>query len=84
MLWNAKSLLQMQKRFNTDKNDENAFKLCHKVRGHCQYTWEFRGTAHNICNIRYKTLKEIPVILHNGATYDCHFIIKQLAKEFEG
>ena len=26
------------KRFNTDKNDENAFKLCHKVRGHCQYT----------------------------------------------
>ena len=57
------------KRFNTDKNDENAFKLCHKVRGHCQYTWEFRGPAHNICNLRYKTLKEIPVIFHNGSNF---------------
>ena len=27
-----------KKRFNTDKNDENAFKLYHKVRDHCHYT----------------------------------------------
>ena len=32
----------------------------------------------------YKTLKEIPVILHNGSTYDYHLILKELAKEFEG
>ena len=31
-----------------------------------------------------KTSKEIPVVFHNGSTYDYHFIIKQLAKEFEG
>ena len=35
-------------------------------------------------NLRYKTPKEIHVILHIGSIYDYHFIIKQLAKEFEG
>ena len=28
--------------------------------------------------------KEIPVVFHNGSTYDYHFIIKELAKQFEG
>ena len=42
------------------------------------------GAAHSICNLRYKTPREIPIIFHNGSTYDYHFIIKQLAKEFEG
>ena len=36
-----------------------------------------------ICNLRYKTPKEITVVLHDGTTYDYHFIIKELAKEFE-
>ena len=42
------------------------------------------GAAHNICNLRYKIPKEILVVFHNGCTYDYHFIIKQLAKEFVG
>ena len=29
-------------------------------------------------------IKKIPVLFHNGSTYDYHFIIKELAKEFEG
>ena len=41
---------------------------------------KYRGAAHNICNLRYKVPKEIPVVLHNDSTYDYHFIIK----EFEG
>ena len=32
----------------------------------------------------YNTPKEIPVIFHNGSSYDYHFIIKGLAEEFEG
>ena len=28
--------------------------------------------------------KEIPIVFHNGSTYDYHFIIKELAKEFDG
>ena len=39
--------------------------------------------AHNICNLRYKIPKEIPIIFRNGSTYDYHFIIKELVKGFE-
>ena len=55
-----------------------------KVRDHCHYTGKYRDAAHNICNLRYKVPKEIPVVFHNGSTYDYHFIIKELVKEFEG
>ena len=55
-----------------------------KVRDHCHYTGKYRGAAHNNCNLRYKIPKEIPVVFHNGSTYDYHFIIKQLAREFKG
>ena len=51
---------------------------------HCHYTGKFRGAAHNICNLRYKTPKEITVVFHNGSIYDYHLIINQLAKEFKG
>ena len=61
--------------------DDN--KKYHKVKDHCHYTGEYRGAAHDICNLRYKTPKEIPVVFHNGSTYDYYFIIKGLAKQFE-
>ena len=73
-----------KKEFSTDKNDKNTFKIYPKVRDHCHYTGKFRGAAHSIWNLKYNTQKEIPVIIHNGFAYDVHFIIKQLAKEFEG
>ena len=56
----------------------------YKVRDHCHYTGKYRGAAHNVCNLRYKVPKEIPVVFHNGSTYDYHFIIKKLVKEFDG
>ena len=69
-----------KKEFSTDKND----KKHHKVRDHCHYTGKFRGAAHSISSLRYKTPKEIPKVFHNGSKYDYHFKIKQLAKEFGG
>ena len=45
---------------------------------------KYRGAAHNICNLRYKVPKEIPLVFHNGSIYDYHFIIKDLVKELEG
>ena len=63
-----------------DKNDKKHY----KVRDHCHYTGKYRGAAHNICNLRYKIPKEIPIVFHNGSTYDYHFIIKELIKEFDG
>ena len=55
-----------------------------KVRDHCYYTGKYRGAAHSNCNLNYKIPKEILVVFHNGSTYDYHFIIKQLAREFKG
>ena len=34
----------------------------HKVRDHCHDTGKFREAPHNICNLRHKTSKEIPVV----------------------
>ena len=65
-----------------DNNDNN--KKQQRVRDHCHNTGKYRGAAHNIFNLRYKIPKEIPVVFHNGSTYDYHFIIKELAKESEG
>ena len=63
-----------------DKSDKKHY----KVRDHCHYIGKYRGAAHNVCNLRYKIPKEIPVVFHNGSTYDYHFIIKELVKEFDG
>ena len=55
-----------------------------KARDHCHYTGKYRGAVHKICNLMYNTPREIPVVFHNGSSYDYHFIIKGLAEEFEG
>ena len=68
-----------KKEFSTDDND----KKHHKVKDHCHYTGKYRGASHNICNLRYRIPKEIPIVFHNGSTYDYHFIIKELVKEFD-
>ena len=55
-----------------------------KDRDHCHYTEKYRGGAHSKCNLNYKIVKEIPVLFHNGSVYDCHFIIRYLARELKG
>ena len=54
-----------------------------KVKDHCHYTGKYRRTAHRFCNLRYKTPNKIPLVFHNGSTYDYHSIIKNLAKVLE-
>ena len=55
-----------------------------KVRDHCHFTGKYKGTAHNVCNLKFNVPNEIPVVFHNGSNYDYHFFIKELAKGFEG
>ena len=69
-----------RKEFNTNDSD----KKYPKIRDHCHYNGKYRGAANDICNLRYKIPKEIPVVFHNGSTYDYNFIIRNLAEEFEG
>ena len=73
-----------EKEFCTDKNNDGEFKSYHKVRDHSHYSGKCRRAAHNICNLIYKTPKEIPKVFHNGSTYYYHFIIKKLVEEFKG
>ena len=90
-----KKVIPLTKEEKMNHNDQQICYICkkefdksdkkhHKVRDHCHYTGKYRGAAHNTCNLRYKVPKEIPVVFHNGSTYDYHFIIKELVKEFEG
>ena len=76
--------LTTEEKIYHNKEFDNNDKKNYKVRDHCHYTGKYRGAAHNICNLRYKVPKEIPIVFHNGSTYDYHFIIKELVKEFEG
>ena len=69
-----------KEKFWMDKDDENYKNKM--IKDHCHYTEKFRGAAHSKCNLNYKVLKDIPVIIHN-ASYDTHFIINQLAEELK-
>ena len=53
-----------------------------KVIDHDHYTGIYSGAGHSICNLRYETQKNIPVVIHNGSNYDFHLLISELAKEF--
>ena len=55
-----------------------------KVRDHCHFTDKYRGAAHSKYNLQYKVPKFIPVAFHNGPNHENQFIIKQLAKDFNG
>ena len=71
---NQKVCYICKKEFSTDNDydNDNDNKKYHKVTDHCHFTVKYRGDTHYICNLRYKNQKKV----HNGSTYDYHFIIK--------
>ena len=63
-------------------------KICHicsgvldddRVRDHCHFTGQYRGAAHNSCNLQCRKPLILPVIFHNLQGYDAHLFIKQLS-----
>ncbi|CAH0553464.1 unnamed protein product [Brassicogethes aeneus] len=44
----------------------------------------YRGPAHNSCNLNFKKINTIPVFFHNLSSYDSHFLIKELLNNFSG
>ena len=61
---------------NTDKETGQIL----KVRDHCHFTGEYRGAAHNQCNLKCKKPLILPGLFHNLQGYDSHLFIKQFAK----
>ena len=71
-----KKIISLTKEEKINYNDQKVCYICkkefdtidkknYKVRDHCHYTDKYRGAAHNICNLRYKVPKEIPVAFNN-------------------
>ena len=92
--YEKKDMIPLTKKEEKNHNKQEVCYICkreftiddkkhYKVKDHCHYTGKYRGAAHNIYNLRYRIPKEIPTVFHNGCTYDYHFIIKELVKEFD-
>ena len=92
--YEKKDMIPLTKKEEENYNNQKVCSICkkefdksdkkhHKVRDHCHYLGKYRGAAHNICNLRFKIPKEIPIIFHNGSTYDYRFIIREIVKKFE-
>jgi len=52
-----------------------------KVRDHCHLTGQYRGAAHNSCNLKFHAPDFIPVVLHNFRGYDSHIIVEAFGDE---
>lgn len=75
-------------------DDENLFEVtthCHlcglkfqnrfdKVRNHDHVTGEFFGAAHNDCNLLFRQVEFIPVVLHNLRGFDAHLIMQRIGR----
>ena len=76
------------------KDDEEKFQKadkCHicekeynktdvRVRDHCHVTGQYRGSAHQDCNLNFRITDKIPVIFHNLHGYDSHFIMQEIGE----
>ena len=50
------------------------------MRDHCHFTDEYRGAAHNACNLKLRLNPNIPVVFHNPRGYDSHLLMHAISK----
>ena len=86
-----KHIVPLEMSEEQEKEFENAVN-CHvcgfylrddRVRDHDHITGEYRGAAHNSCNLKLRIKPDnvvIPVILHNLRGYDSHLIMQSISK----
>ena len=85
---------EFNKPLRMTKDDEKEFQKsnkCHicekeytekdiRVRDHCHITGQYRGSAHQDCNLNFRLTNKIPVIFHNLRGYDSHFIMQEIGE----
>ena len=77
---------------NRSNENQNCCHVCRKlftkddkkVKDHCRFTGKCRGAVHNECNMNYKITKDISIVFQNLSSNNGHFIIKELANDFDG
>ncbi|XP_068728071.1 uncharacterized protein [Montipora capricornis] len=85
---------EFNKPLRMTKDDEEKFKkadechICNKkytdkdirLRDHCHISGQYRGSAHQECNLNFQITDKIPVIFHNFRGYDSHFIMQEIGE----
>lgn len=46
-----------------------------KGRDHCHFTGQYRGAAHDSCNLKARAITTIPIVFHNLEGYDSHLLV---------
>ncbi len=54
--------------------------ILYKVRDHCHFSGKYRGAACQLCNLKYRIQKNIPIIFHNLRGYDSHLIFDNIGE----
>ena len=83
--------LVMTEKNKLDFESSNNCHICKKrysekdirVRDHCHITGNYRGSAHQDCNLKLRLSPsniQIPVFFHNLRGYDSHFIMQQIGE----
>ena len=80
--------LRMTKDNEKEFQKSNKCHICEKeynktdvrVRDHCHITGQYRGSAHQDCNLNFRLTDKIPVIFHNLRGYDSHFIMQNIGE----
>lgn len=86
-----KKMRTVRPMMNIDWKDVHQATNCHicgevfkvndvKVKDHDHITGNYRGMAHQACNINLRTAKFIPCFFHNLRGYDSHMLVKQIGK----
>ena len=55
-----------------------------KFKDHCHCTGKYGGAAHSSCNLTFNVPDKIFEVFQSGSNYDYHFVMKELANEFQG
>ena len=58
-------------------------KTIKKLETICHFTGKYRSAATSISNLSLNVPNKFPVVFHKGSDCDSHFLIKELANEFE-
>ena len=79
--YEEKEMIPLTDKENKSYEKQKVCQICKSL----NYTKKSEIIAITLENLEelLKIPKEIPVVIHNGSTYDYHFIIKQLAEEFK-